>query len=174
MNIKSITSNKPLLAVLVGAAIIVVLLVIYFLSQRQPNYNDLINAGLNGNLNQSIDGNNNNGFTQTDYAQCVAGCEAYFGTQDEVLSCKNTCEAAVKFESKDISACNDLEGILKDTCIIDKAEDQKKPEYCQLITSQTYRDTCFVTVAEETKDPSVCNNIPDSSIFKASCLSNFE
>lgn len=173
MNIKSITSNKPLLAVLVGAAIIVVLLVVYFLSQRQPNYNDLINSGLNGGLNQSTDGTNDS-FTQTDYAQCVAGCEAYFGGQDEVLSCKNTCEAAVKFESKDISACNDLEGILKDTCIIDKAEDQKKAEYCQLISNQTYRDTCYVTVAEETNDPSICNNIADSSIFKASCLSNFE
>src|SRR5215470_14312163 len=120
---ETIKKNKPLvITIALAVVIIAAVILVPKLTQREPSYNDLINAGMNGDLNaleeyarrlENENQNNNRGNDSTDVAACIASCETYIGSAGGVglLSCESACRASADFESDDVSACNNQTGL---------------------------------------------------------------
>ena len=81
---------------------------------------------------------------------------------DMNVDCNSLCDAAQWMESNDLSSCQKSEGILKDTCFSEIAQETNDPTICKNITDKTFLYSCYTAIAEKNNDDTLCNNIDDT------------
>ncbi|MEF2174963.1 MAG: hypothetical protein V3575_00715 [Candidatus Absconditabacteria bacterium] len=142
-------------------------------TNQEEGINDLVQE-----LNQELGNVESDG--KTTKQDCMAGCEIMWKSSplnsdkssDEMeKECNSLCDASQGMENNDISQCEKAEGMMRDSCFTDIAQDLNQPEICGKISEPMLRNGCYTSIAEENKDISICNNITDK-MWNGICKEN--
>jgi len=81
---------------------------------------------------------------------------------DMQSDCDALCEAGQGMQNVDASSCQKSEGILKDICLSDVANQTKNSDICKEIEDITMINSCYTSIAQAQNDSSICQNIQDN------------